>query len=79
MASQSGAMSEEGLKSKIEAAFADRSLLGQDEYKTAVRQVIAALDAGRLRVATQDAPARVLLVRTARIALRRAADTGPPR
>ncbi|HVJ20197.1 MAG TPA: 2,3,4,5-tetrahydropyridine-2,6-dicarboxylate N-succinyltransferase [Polyangiaceae bacterium] len=47
-------MSEEGLKSKIEAAFADRSLLGQDEYKQAVREVIAALDAGRLRVATQE-------------------------
>src|SRR5262245_45235458 len=51
-------MSEEGLKSKIEAAFADRSLLGQDEYKQAVRDVIAALDAGRLRVATQDAPGK---------------------
>jgi len=51
-------MTEEGLKSKIEAAFADRSLLAQDDYKQAVREAIAALDAGRLRVATQDTPGK---------------------
>src|SRR6187200_3340891 len=51
-------MSEEGLKSKIEAAFADRSLLSGEDIKQAVREVIAALDAGRLRVATQDAPGK---------------------
>jgi 2,3,4,5-tetrahydropyridine-2-carboxylate N-succinyltransferase len=39
-------------RSLIEAAFADRSRL--PEAATAVRQIIAELDAGRLRVATQE-------------------------
>jgi len=47
-------MSADGLKAKIEAAYADRGLLGQEEYKQAVREVIAALDSGQLRVATQE-------------------------
>lgn len=49
-------MSEALLRSSIEAAFADRSLLKQAAYKSAVLEVVAALDAGKLRVATQRAP-----------------------
>jgi 2,3,4,5-tetrahydropyridine-2-carboxylate N-succinyltransferase len=39
------------LKSSIEAAFADRSLLSRPENTQAVHDVIALLDAGKLRVA----------------------------
>lgn len=38
----------------IEAAFENRDLLRSDETRNAVRQVVAALDAGQLRVATQE-------------------------
>lgn len=38
-------------QNKIEAAFADRSLLADNSHKQAVRDVIAALDSGELRVA----------------------------
>jgi 2,3,4,5-tetrahydropyridine-2-carboxylate N-succinyltransferase len=40
----------------IEAAYSDRSLLERAEYRAAVFDTLAALDAGQLRVATQDAP-----------------------
>ena len=40
----------------IEAAFADRSLLKRPEHRSAVLDVVAALDAGKLRVATQREP-----------------------
>jgi 2,3,4,5-tetrahydropyridine-2-carboxylate N-succinyltransferase len=46
------------LQPLIEAAYADRSLLAKAEYKSAVEQVLAALDEGKLRVATQDAPGK---------------------
>lgn len=41
----------EDLKCKIEAAFADPTLCGQALYREAVEEAVAALDAGRLRVA----------------------------
>lgn len=44
------------LQSSIESAFADRSLLSQSAYAQAVRDVMAELDAGRLRVASQRKP-----------------------
>ncbi len=40
------------VQQRIEAAFRDRTLLLQPEYEQAVRDTIAALDAGELRVAT---------------------------
>src|SRR6187399_1992336 len=46
------------LQPLIEAAYADRSLLAKDEYKAAVAQVVADLDQGKFRVATQDAPGK---------------------
>jgi 2,3,4,5-tetrahydropyridine-2,6-dicarboxylate N-succinyltransferase len=46
------------LQTRIESAFADRSLLGQREYRDAVQETIAQLDQGRLRIATQEAPGR---------------------
>ena len=39
---------------RVEAAFRDRTLLNQPEYEQVVRDTIASLDAGRLRVATQE-------------------------
>lgn len=48
----------EDQRALIEAAFADRALLRQDATQQAVLQTIAALDAGTLRVATQDAPGK---------------------
>jgi len=39
------------LKNKIEAAWADRSLLKDEAYSNAVREVIEEVDKGRLRVA----------------------------
>ncbi len=51
-------MSESELRPKIESAFADRALLEKDEHKAAVLETIALLDAGKLRVATQDAPGK---------------------
>ena len=41
----------DSLRSKIEAAFADRQLLEREEYADAVREVVASLDRGMLRVA----------------------------
>src|SRR4051794_10915745 len=46
------------LQPLIEAAYADRSLLAKEEYKAAVAQVVADLDQGKFRVATQDAPGK---------------------
>lgn len=43
------------LQARIEAAFADRTLLKEQVYRDAVAQTIAALDEGRLRVATPGA------------------------
>ncbi|MDX2053395.1 MAG: 2,3,4,5-tetrahydropyridine-2,6-dicarboxylate N-succinyltransferase [Polyangiaceae bacterium] len=41
---------------KIREAFADRSLLAQESYKSAVLEALALLDAGKIRVCTQDGP-----------------------
>jgi 2,3,4,5-tetrahydropyridine-2-carboxylate N-succinyltransferase len=41
-----------GLKEKIEAAFANRALLGEADYAAAVEATIALLDRGEIRVAT---------------------------
>ncbi len=42
------------MKEQIEAAFEDRELLKQDEYRNAVFDTIAALDSGELRVAGRE-------------------------
>lgn len=44
------------LQPLVEAAFQDRSLLQQGDHRAAVLSTLAELDAGRLRVATQNAP-----------------------
>lgn len=44
-------MNSEELKSRVEAAWADRTLLQQPEAKDAIAEVMAGLDAGTLRVA----------------------------
>lgn len=49
-------MDHERLRSSVEAAFRDRKLLEKDEHAAAVREVIALLDQGTLRVATPTAP-----------------------
>jgi len=41
---------------RIREAFVDRSLLSQEAYRVSVLEAIAALDAGKIRVATQEAP-----------------------
>jgi 2,3,4,5-tetrahydropyridine-2-carboxylate N-succinyltransferase len=43
------------LRTRIEAAFADRSLLKDKAYEEAVLEALAQLDAGTLRVATPEA------------------------
>jgi len=43
------------LRQLVQAAFANRTLLEQDETKSAVLETVALLDAGKLRVATQEA------------------------
>ena len=45
-------MAHDDQKGRVEAAFRDRTLLVQPEYEQAVRDTVAALDAGQLRVAT---------------------------
>ena len=45
------------LKQKIEAAFANRALLGEPDYAAAVEATIALLDRGEVRVATPPASA----------------------
>ncbi|HYO94938.1 MAG TPA: 2,3,4,5-tetrahydropyridine-2,6-dicarboxylate N-succinyltransferase [Polyangiaceae bacterium] len=49
-------MSHTELQQAMEAAYADRSQLSQPAVQTAVHEVIRLLDAGELRVATQDGP-----------------------
>jgi 2,3,4,5-tetrahydropyridine-2,6-dicarboxylate N-succinyltransferase len=51
-------MDEAEIRSLIEAAFADRALLKNDAHKNAVLEALAWLDAGKIRVATQDGPGR---------------------
>jgi 2,3,4,5-tetrahydropyridine-2-carboxylate N-succinyltransferase len=51
-------MEDGDLRKLIEAAFGDRALLKDQEHKAAVLEAIARLDAGQIRVATQDAPGR---------------------
>ncbi len=46
------------LKTKVEAAFADRSLLADSAVKQAVLDTVALLDQGKLRVATCDEPGK---------------------
>jgi 2,3,4,5-tetrahydropyridine-2-carboxylate N-succinyltransferase len=46
------------LRPLIEAAFADRQLLAQEQHRRAVLEVIDLLDRGVLRVATCDEPGR---------------------
>jgi len=43
------------MREQIEAAFDNRELLKQEEYRQAVFDTIAALDSGKLRVAQKDA------------------------
>lgn len=50
-------MAHDDVERRVEAAFRDRTLLLQPEYEQAVRDTIAALDAGTLRVATPVAQA----------------------
>ncbi len=51
-------MTEAELRKAVEAAFDNRELLEDDEHRSAVLEAIAMLDAGKLRVATQDGPGR---------------------
>jgi 2,3,4,5-tetrahydropyridine-2-carboxylate N-succinyltransferase len=44
------------LEAAVEAAFVDRTLLMRDDIRSAIEAVIAKLDSGQLRVATQDGP-----------------------
>jgi 2,3,4,5-tetrahydropyridine-2,6-dicarboxylate N-succinyltransferase len=46
------------LKTKVEAAFADRTQLADPAVKQAVLTTLELLDKGKLRVATQDAPGK---------------------
>jgi 2,3,4,5-tetrahydropyridine-2-carboxylate N-succinyltransferase len=46
------------IRSQIEAAFVDRSLLESERHRAAVLSAIALLDRGEIRVASQDAPGR---------------------
>src|SRR6185436_11475797 len=54
--SRTSPMPEADLRPLIEAAFADRQLLKDPRYKTAVTDTLAALDKGELRVCTQRGP-----------------------
>jgi 2,3,4,5-tetrahydropyridine-2-carboxylate N-succinyltransferase len=47
---------EDDLRTRIEAAFLDRKLLEDPQHRDAVLQAIELLDAGKIRVATQDGP-----------------------
>jgi 2,3,4,5-tetrahydropyridine-2-carboxylate N-succinyltransferase len=49
-------MSDAELRTTIEKAFADRTLLKDEAVKAAIEATIARLDAGTLRVASQEAP-----------------------
>ncbi|HEX6765471.1 MAG TPA: 2,3,4,5-tetrahydropyridine-2,6-dicarboxylate N-succinyltransferase, partial [Polyangiaceae bacterium] len=58
MTQNPGSMLDAELEDAIQKAFLDRSLLKNDGVRAAVEAVIARLDAGTLRVATQDAPGK---------------------
>ena len=45
----------EDLRTKIDAAFEDRTLLSDDSYRSAVEETVGLLDRGELRVATPGA------------------------
>ena len=45
------------MREKIEAAFEDRGLLGDEEHRKAVFETVAALDRGELRVAQKESGA----------------------
>jgi 2,3,4,5-tetrahydropyridine-2,6-dicarboxylate N-succinyltransferase len=47
-------MTDDELKSRVDAAYADRSLLSSADHRGAVLEVIRKLDQGELRVATQN-------------------------
>jgi 2,3,4,5-tetrahydropyridine-2-carboxylate N-succinyltransferase len=47
---------ENEIRARIEAAFLDRKLLDDPSHRSAVLDAMALLDAGKIRVATQDAP-----------------------
>lgn len=47
-------MDQAALEARVTAAFADRTLLGDAAHKEAVLETLALLDAGKLRVATQN-------------------------
>jgi 2,3,4,5-tetrahydropyridine-2-carboxylate N-succinyltransferase len=47
---------ENDIRARIEAAFLDRKLLEDPSHRSAVLEAMAQLDAGKIRVATQDAP-----------------------
>jgi 2,3,4,5-tetrahydropyridine-2-carboxylate N-succinyltransferase len=49
-------MTDQDLQTRIEAAYAERSLLSDPHYKSAVLEVVSRLDQGQLRVATQNGP-----------------------
>ena len=49
-------MEDSALRTLIEAAYADRTLLATPEHRGAVEETVRRLDEGKLRVATQDAP-----------------------
>lgn len=51
-------MTESTLKPLVEAAFEERSRLKDEAYRAAVFETVALLDAGKLRVATQEAPGK---------------------
>jgi 2,3,4,5-tetrahydropyridine-2-carboxylate N-succinyltransferase len=51
-------MDQAKLQRLISAAFENRDLLKDEDTQLAVRQTLALLDEGRLRVATQDAPGK---------------------
>lgn len=47
-------MDQAALEARVSAAFADRTLLSDAAHKEAVHETVALLDAGKLRVATQN-------------------------
>ncbi|HEX9619267.1 MAG TPA: 2,3,4,5-tetrahydropyridine-2,6-dicarboxylate N-succinyltransferase [Polyangiaceae bacterium] len=51
-------MDREAARQKVEAAYANRELLTDAEHRAAVEETLRRLDAGELRVATQEAPGR---------------------
>jgi 2,3,4,5-tetrahydropyridine-2-carboxylate N-succinyltransferase len=56
VADNPASMSDSELRETIDKAFADRSLLKDQGVRAAIEETIARLDAGTLRVATENAP-----------------------